>query len=162
MVALSDALSVLVAQAAGAGQPRAARQVMGYAFRLGFGYATIFALALLLLDTALIGLFSGDPELVATTRKVLWVGALLQLLHVSYVLARGALRGLGDLRYVAWVTIVCSWVFTPPLTWAFGVAWGLGAQGGWLALSVEVLAGLCLVAYRLRGILTRVSAYSVT
>ena len=63
---------------------------------------------------------------------------------------RGTLRGLGDLRYVAWVTVGCAWVFTPPLTWAFGFTLGLGAQGGWLALCCEVAVGLCLVFHRLR------------
>lgn len=162
MIALSDAVSVLVAQAAGAREAHAARYVMSYALKLGLAYSACFALCLTLLDTLLIGLFSGEPELVATTRKVLWVGALLQLLHVSYVLTRGALRGLGDLRFVAWVTVGCAWLFTPPLTWAFGVALGLGAQGGWLALCVEVLAGLCLVVYRLRGMLAKVGAFSAS
>lgn len=155
MIATSDALSVLVAQAAGAREHATARRVMRYSLKLGIGYALIFGVGLVLFDTVLIGFFSVEPALVATTRKVLWVGAVLQLLHVSYLMLRGALRGLGDLRYVAWVTVGCAWIFTPPLTWAFGLSLGLGAQGGWLALCVEVAAGLALVVYRLRTMLAR-------
>jgi MATE family multidrug resistance protein len=153
MIALSDALSVLVAQASGAREHATARYVLGYSLRLGLVYSATFALGLMLFDTFLIGLFSAEPALVATARKLMWVGALLQLLHVSYLMLRGALRGLGDLKYVAWVTVGCAWIFTPPLTWAFGFTLGLGAQGGWLALCFEVVAGLCLVVYRLRTIL---------
>ncbi len=158
MIALSDAVSVLVAQAAGACEHGAARRVLGYSLKLGLGYSALYALGLLLFDKALIELFSAEPELVATARRLMWLGAALQLLHVSYLMLRGTLRGLGDLRYVAWVTVGCAWIFTPPLTWAFGFTLGLGAQGGWLALCFEVAAGLCLVLFRLRDRFARLPA----
>jgi MATE family multidrug resistance protein len=158
MIALSDAVSVLVAQAAGAREHGTARRVLAYSLRLGLGYSALFALGLLLFDKVLIGFFSGEPELVVTAHRLMGLGAVLQLLHVSYLMLRGTLRGLGDLRYVAWVTVGCAWVFTPPLTWAFGYALGLGAQGGWIALCFEVAAGLCLVLFRLRDRFSRLLA----
>jgi MATE family multidrug resistance protein len=94
MIALSDAVSVLVAQAAGAREHLAARHVLAHSLKLGIAYAALFALGLVCFDTLLIGLFSGEPELVAAARGVIWVGAVLQLLHVAYLMLRGALRGL--------------------------------------------------------------------
>ena len=41
---------------------------------------------------------------------------------------------------------------TPPLTWALGVACGLGVVGGWIGLAVEIIVGASLFWLRvLRG-----------
>jgi MATE family multidrug resistance protein len=151
MIAVSEAVSVLVAQATGARQPRAARDVFGFALRLGLAFGALFAVLLIVFDGLLVRLFSSDPALVLATKRVLWVAAALQLFHIAYLMVRGVLRGLGDLRYVAWVTVGCAWLLTPPLTWLFGYGYGLGALGGWLALCAEVIAGLVLVSYRLKA-----------
>jgi len=153
MVALSDALSVLVAQAIGAREPTAAARLTRYALKLGLSFAAGCAVVLVAFDQPIIQLFAHDSALIQTTRGVLWVGAILQLLNASYLVFRGTLRGLGDLRFVALVTVACAWLFTPPLTWYFGSVLGLGARGGWLALCAEVGAGLVVVAYRARAML---------
>jgi len=59
------------------------------------------------------------------------------------------LRGTGDVRVVALVTVTVAWLITPPLTVLLGVQLGWGAIGGWLGLCVEVLFGGSYLNWRL-------------
>jgi Na+-driven multidrug efflux pump len=65
------------------------------------------------------------------------------------ILARGALRGTGDVRYAAVIGICTSWLATPPLTWLLGMKLGMGALGGWLGLCVEIMVGAVVLWLRL-------------
>ena len=66
-------------------------------------------------------------------------------------MARGVLRGAGDVRYPAVVGVVTSWVCTPPLCWLLGYRLGLGARGGWLGLCLEVFVSASLMWWRLKS-----------
>jgi Na+-driven multidrug efflux pump len=58
------------------------------------------------------------------------------------------LRGLSQFKYVAWVTVGCAWVITPPFTYLLGVRWGWGVTGAWLVLCAEVSLGVTLLGLR--------------
>jgi MATE family multidrug resistance protein len=59
------------------------------------------------------------------------------------------LRGAGDAKVPAQLGVVCAWLFTPPLAWALGRGLGLGALGGWIGLSLEILSLALLCWWRL-------------
>jgi len=65
------------------------------------------------------------------------------------MIARGALRGTGDVRVPALIGIASAWLCTPPLTWLLGIQAGLGAMGGWLGLLVELGVGAAILWVRL-------------
>ena len=56
---------------------------------------------------------------------------------------------MGDVRYSAVVGIAASWITTPPLTWYLGDYLGLGAVGGWLALTAEITVATVVLWHRL-------------
>jgi putative MATE family efflux protein len=150
VMALSDAVCVLVAQAVGAREPAIARRVVGYGLKTGLVFGALCGAVLLYSGKFLLGFFTSDATLIAAAFRVVQVAVLLQLINAVFLVLKGALRGFGALRYVAWVTVGCAWLFTPPLTWLFTYWLGLGAAGGWLALTVEVCVGSTLVFWRLR------------
>jgi MATE family multidrug resistance protein len=150
VMALSDAVCVLVAQAVGAREPGVARRVVGYGLKTGLAFGALSGASLLLCGKFLLAFFTSDVDLISTAFRVVQVAVLLQLINAVFLVLKGALRGFGALRYVAWVTVGCAWLFTPPLTWLFAYQLGLGAAGGWLALTVEVCVGSALVFWRLQ------------
>jgi len=77
------------------------------------------------------------------------VAAVFQIFDGANIVARATLRGTGDVRHAAIVGIVTSWAFTPPLTWLLGWKAGMGAFGGWLGLSAEIIAASLLLWVRL-------------
>jgi MATE family multidrug resistance protein len=148
LIALGDAVCVLVAQANGAGEPNAGRKVVRHALLLGLGFGTACAVILAGIGGQLASFFTPDPGVIAATVRVMWVAALLQWVNTVMMVLKGALRGFGALRYVAVVSVICAWVFTPGLTWFFGYHCGWGAAGGWAGLTVEVIVGTLCLAYR--------------
>lgn len=92
-------------------------------------------------------LFAADGAAI----PLLHVAAAFQVADAANVVARGILRGTGDVRFPAVVGIGAAWARTPPLTWLFGHGVGLGAFGGWLGLSAEILAAAGIFWWRLVG-----------
>jgi len=80
---------------------------------------------------------------------LLHIAALFQIIDAANMVARGALRGAGDVRYPAVVGVLISWAATPPLCWLLGYRMGLGASGGWLGICLEVTVGGSLMWWRL-------------
>ncbi|HEY0481752.1 MAG TPA: MATE family efflux transporter [Kofleriaceae bacterium] len=140
--ALAEAAAVLVGQAVGANSDSLVPRVARRALLLGAGYATLCLIAYAVLGGMIVrALASGDAALAARATMLVHVSLAFLVADAANVIARGVLRGASDVRYAAIVGIATSWLTTPPLTWALGVAAGLGAVGGWIGLAVEIVVG---------------------
>jgi MATE family multidrug resistance protein len=137
--AISDAASVLAGQAVGAGRlslvPRVARLAMVAA---GI-YTAACSLSFVLCGRAISGLFTDSLDLAQLATRLLWVAAVFQVADAGAMVARGVLRGTGDVRYPAVVGTLAAWALTPPAMWLLGYHAGLGALGGWIGISMELL-----------------------
>jgi MATE family multidrug resistance protein len=94
--------------------------------------------------------FTGDVDVRIAATQLLYVAAVFQIADAANVVARGALRGTGDVRAPAVIGIVTAWLLTPPLTWLLGYRAGLGAFGGWIGLCGEIFLAAALLWWRLR------------
>lgn len=144
-VALAEAGSVLAGQAVGANEDELVRVVARRALWASSLYTGMWTLLLIFFGSPIIRLFTTDPELTAVAHMLLLVASVFQIADGAAVVARGVLRGAGDAKVPAQLGVVCAWLFTPPLAWLLGRVLGLGALGGWIGLSLEiiVLAVLC-------------------
>jgi MATE family multidrug resistance protein len=147
--AISEAASVLAGQAVGANRDNLVVGLAARSMLLAGIYTGVCSLLFVFVGPLVLGAALDDAELVATTVGLVYVAAAFQVADAANVIARGVLRGTGDVRYTAVIGIVTAWVSIPPLTWLFGIRLGLGAFGGWLALSVEIFAGAALFWWRL-------------
>jgi multidrug resistance protein, MATE family len=148
-VAVSEAGSVLAGQAVGANRDALVMRVA----KLGLLATTIYTgactLVLAIGAPLIVSGFTEHGALADNAIKLLYVAAVFQIFDGANLIARGALRGTGDVRYAAFVGIVSSWLFTPPLAWLLGWKLGLGAFGGWLGLCAEIIAASVLLWWRL-------------
>lgn len=146
--AVSEAGSVLAGQAVGAGRSDLVRRVGHAALGAAAMYAGICTLILLIAAGPIVAAFTSEPELAHTARMLLYVACLFQIADAANMVARGTLRGSGDVRFAAWVGISVAWLAQPPLAWLLGHVFGLGAVGAWLALSVEICTGATIMWWR--------------
>ncbi len=148
-VAISEAASVMVGQAVGANRDELVATVARYALFTSLGYA-LFCTALLIVEgDTIAGLFGVDSEVASVTTNLLYLAALFQIGDACNIVARGVLRGAGDVKWSASVCVAIAWLVQPPLTWYFGYHLKMGAFGGWLAIVVEIFVGAGILWWRL-------------
>jgi multidrug resistance protein, MATE family len=148
-LAIGEAASVLSGQAVGAGLDREVRRLGRRALHVAWAYTGFCALVLATCAQPLAAAFTDDPAVRALATKLLYVAAVFQLGDGANVVARGVLRGAGDVRFSAALAVLTAWVTTPPLALFLGVTLGLGALGGWLGLCAEILLGAAVLWLRL-------------
>lgn len=131
-IGFSLATTALVGQAVGAGRIDEARAVttvaMGWAMLWMGGLGALF----ILFAPHLVGIFSGDPHLIAIGATAVQVVALAQPLWAGTFVIGGALRGIGDTRTPMIVSGILGWaavgialllVFIWPALWAVWLAY---------------------------------------
>lgn len=144
-IALAEAGSVMAGQAVGAGRDELVLRVARAALVLSTIYTGAWTLLMGLLGGPIVSLFTHDAVLAPVALSLLHVAACFQIADGAATVARGVLRGAGDVHVPARLGVLCAWVFTPPLAWLLGSTLGLGALGGWIGLCLEitVLSVLC-------------------
>lgn len=143
--ALAEGAAVLVGQAVGANRDVLVPRVAKRALQIGASYATFCCIAYAVLGGMITRAMSaGDAALADRAAVLVHVSLAFLVADAANVIARGVLRGASDVRYAAIVGILTSWFTTPPLCWLLGVYAGLGAQGGWIGLAVEIVVGASL------------------
>lgn len=149
--AVGEGASVLVGQAVGADRDDLVQRIARLATKATTVYTGACTLLLIFGAQMLTAGFTHDETVVRSTVALLHVAAAFLIIDGSNSVARGALRGAGDVRYAAVVGVVASWVCTPPLCWLLGYRLGLGARGGWLGLCLEVFVSAALMWRRLQN-----------
>jgi hypothetical protein len=92
--------------------------------------AAVFTVIFALFARPIASAFTGDPAVIATAARLLYVAAAFQIFDAANIVARCALRGAGDVRYAAVVGVLTSWLCTPTFAWVLGHQLRLGAFGG--------------------------------
>ena len=163
---LASAGTTVVGQAIGAGDPDWAARLGNFIIRCCAGLMFGVALLLLVLAPWLLPTFvgSGDEDSVEAIRIaliLLWPAAAYQFFDGLYFGSSFALRAAGDTSVPAAASLTLSWLVFVPLAhtlvfdkqtaWVTGLPQaGLGALGGWLALTayVVVLGGVMYLRWR--------------
>ena len=166
-IGIASAGTTLVGQAIGAGDRDWARRVGNAAIKITVGYMGLVSLVLALAGPWSMPLFinPADPDaqaVVQTAALLIWVGAAYQVFDGLNLGCAFALRGAGDVRVPAIMTLLLSWLGFIPLvhmlSFAPGEGWvdglpqlGLGAVGGWTALLIYVVVLGTAMALRWRS-----------
>jgi len=148
-VSIGEAASVLAGRAVGANDDVKVLEVAKNALWVAGLYAAGCALIFVLGAVPLMRLFTSDPHVQSVGAHLLYVAAGFQIFDAANIVARAVLRGTGDVRVPALLAICSGWSFVPGLTWFWGIHHGLGAVGGWLALTVDISVGALLFWWRL-------------
>ena len=149
-LAVGEAACVLVGQAVGADEDALVRPLAYKAVAIAGGYSLVCAGVFLAFSAAIPRLFTSDPAVQAIAATLLRVAAGFQVFDAANGVARAVLRGAGDVRYAAWVAVLTAWGATPPLAWLLGYRMGMGALGGWLGITAEIVFGCALFWWRLQ------------
>lgn len=149
-VAVAEAASVLVGRALGRRRLDEADATVRSGLALAVGFMAACGLAFALFGGLLGRFFSTDPVVVESTRTLLLVAAVFQVLDAVNIVLRSALRGAKDVRAVMILGVLVVWTFVPTSAFVLGKQLGLGAVGGWLGFVGETTIGALLFWLRWR------------
>jgi len=149
IVALSEAASVMAGQAVGADDDELVPRIALYALGMAVVYALTCTLVLALGAPGIASFFGDDSGVRKTATSLLYVAAMFQLGDAFNIIARGMLRGTGDVRVPAIICVSVSWLALPPVTWLLGYHFGMGAVGAWLGLTCEIVVVAAILWWRL-------------
>ena len=92
----------------------------------------------------LVDLYSDSQEVILMGGNIMLMIALITFFQTSQVVCAGALRGAGDTKYVAVVSLFATAIVRPALSWilCYPVGWGL--YGAWLGVLVDQALRLIL------------------
>ncbi|MCK9343414.1 MAG: MATE family efflux transporter [Massilibacteroides sp.] len=113
------------------------------------GFHMIMALAIFNCTVAFLGrytmahLFTEDVQVLALIPTAMLALMLYQLGDAIQLTFVSALRGIGEVRVVAWTSFVCYVLVSLPISYTLGVKAGFGLPGIWSAFPISLsLAGL--------------------
>ena len=145
-VAFGMAASSLVSQYLGAREPELAEKAAYRAAILAVVGMGLIGLSYLIAPTALMGLFSDEPTVIAAGVSVLRLVALYQMIDAVGIVMASSLNGAGDTRFTMWTKSLLAWGFFIPLSWLLIFPLDSGIWGAWLGALIY-LGGLAIVYF---------------
>jgi MATE family multidrug resistance protein len=161
--ALSQAATVRVGYAVGAGQPEAARRAGYVAIWLGVGWMILAAATMLAAPNLLTSIYldladAGNAGAVDLAASLFVIAAIFQIVDGTQVTTQGALRGLKDTTMPMVICGLGYWVFGLGSGVTMGFAMGYGALGLWWGLAIGLAVSASLLYLRWRRLSGRLIA----
>lgn len=134
---LGIASSSLVGQNLGAKRPDLAILYGRIGQRIAFCISTVLFFVFILGSRSLIAIFSPDPQVIALGAQIMIIMAITTHAQTSQVVYSGCLRGAGDTKFVAMVSLVSVGILRPILTYLMCLPFGWGLIGAWISLVID-------------------------
>lgn len=151
---LGDGLSVaavaLVGQSLGANRGDLAKIYGGVCQRIGLIFACIMSVVFVCFGRYIFMLFSSDPEILDYGQMIMDLLTVVVFFQITQVIFSGCLRGAGDTRYTALVSLISVAFIRPFSGWLFCYPLALGLFGAWLGLAFDQIMRFILTWVRFR------------
>lgn len=147
---LQIANTSLVGQSLGARRPDMAKIYSRVTQRIGIVVAIILALICFGFKDQLIGLFTNDLEVITAGALPMMFLSIIILFQVPQVIIVGALRGAGDVKFVAFLMLISVTFVRPLLAWVLCYPLGFGLVGAWIALLIDQLTRSIISSQRFK------------
>lgn len=141
----------LVGQNLGRGRSDLAKIYGIFCQRIGLICSLCIALCYAVSGSAVYRLFSSAPVILNYGSVIMKIIALIVILQVAQVIYGGCLRGAGDTRYTAMVSLISVTIIRPFSGWLFVYPLGLGLIGAWLGLTLDQFMRFMLTRLRFKS-----------
>lgn len=136
---LAIAATALVGRSLGQKRTDLAKLYGKSAQHMGRILGVLLSLLTFLFRYQFISLFSSDPEIMAITADLFIILSGLLFFQMSQVITIGSLRGAGDVKFVAGLSMISIMLVRPGLTQIFAYNLGYGILGAWVGTFIDQL-----------------------
>ena len=134
---LAIASSALVGQNLGMKRPDRALVFGKVAQRIGLAFAAVLCAAVAVFRRGIVGWFTNTPEVLQKGGNIMLMISVILLFQIQQVMFGGTLRGAGDTRYMAVVSLLTIGIMRPGLTFVLTRFTPLGLYGAWIAVLTD-------------------------
>ena len=133
------AAQTLVGQMLGQGFPKRARLYGFETAKLGTIFTVILGAIFVLFPDLVLIVITTNQKVIEIAHPILQIAGVAQVFYGSGIILANALQAGGAAVYVMFVEVLTHWIIFLPLTYLFGVRWGWGIRGAWLALPIYIV-----------------------
>lgn len=108
--------------------------------RLATIFTVIVGILFVAVPDAVILVITTKQEVIQAARPILQIAGVAQIFYAGGIIFANSLQAGGATIYVMFVEVLTHWIIFLPLTYMFGVKFGWGLRGAWLALPVYIFA----------------------
>ena len=145
---LSVAAVTLVGQSLGEKRQDMAKIYGSVCQRMGLVFAGILCLIFVFGGRWIFSWFSTETPILDYGQMIMSVLSVVIFLQISQVIYSGCLRGAGDTRYTALVSLISVALIRPGAGWLFCYPLALGLFGAWIGLAFDQLMRFILTRIR--------------
>lgn len=151
-VGVTQAVTVLVGQAVGAGNAERARRLAGAGILIVGSVMALSGAVFLSIPGFLARIYTPDPEVWRLAATLVPVAGIFQIFDGLQAVGSGVLRGVGDTFTPMIVNLVGFWMIGLPISLYLAFPGGLGPLGLWwgLAAGLGAVAFFLLIRVRIR------------
>jgi MATE family multidrug resistance protein len=151
-VGITQATTVLVGQAVGAGDPERARRSAGAGLVTAGTVMAFTGATFLIIPGVLARIYTPDLEVVGLAATLIPVAGIFQIFDGLQAVGSGVLRGVGDTLAPMLVNLVGFWMIGLPISLYLAFPAGLGPLGLWwgMAAGLGAVALFILIRVRIR------------
>ncbi|MBT5903322.1 MAG: MATE family efflux transporter [Opitutaceae bacterium] len=151
--ALALANEILIGYQVGAGEFESAYKQVPRTLKAGLPFIGAALIPIALFGAEILSFFTTDLTIIAVGTQILLIGIILEPGRLVSMVMVCALRAAGDVRFPLKVGLVVMWGVWVPLSWLFGITFGWGLIGIWLAFISDIVirGGLFLNRWKSRG-----------
>ena len=139
----------MMGQTTGAGRRDIARSLDWTITGIGVVIVSTAAVFMYVFASVMMQLLTPDPVIQRYGTEVLRIVAFAEPLFAASIVISGILRGAGDTLIPSVINCLCMWLIRLPLSLL--LAWELGLDGVWVAMSIQLSITGTLFLVRLRN-----------
>lgn len=110
--------------------------------RVCFLLSTVLFVIFILGRTFLVGLYNDDPQVLAIGANIMIIIAFTTHLQTAQVMVTACLRGAGDTKHVAKISLISVAIIRPALTYILCYPANMSIYGAWIAIFIDQIVRL--------------------
>lgn len=136
-LAIGQATQIQVGYYIGKGWIESIRKRVQIYFLVSFAVSILAASTVYLFRDSILPLFTQQPDILYLTGLLVMGSIILEAGRVFNLVFISGLKGAGDVRFPVQIGILCMWGIGVLFAYLFGIHWGYGVLGAWMAIALD-------------------------
>lgn len=105
--------------------------------KISMAVSLAVSLVIALTGEPVLAVFTSEPSIIAIGLPVLWAIVFIEPGRAMNIVLMGSLKSVGDVRFPVIIGVICMWGVAVVFSYLFGIVFGLGLLGIWIAQGLD-------------------------